>query len=215
MGRRIGLVAALIWAIAGPQGAAAQGSIVAISPTLPHLDVVHEGRKLRIQRRLDVHGLSAGSAPVADGGCPPACLQPHQAAPGVETVAELELLDFVRSEVAGGRGVLVDVRLPERYRLETLPTAMNIPFSVMKPDNPHIGRIMTALGARRVDADWDFSSARDLLVFGAGPFSDEAAKTIAVLRVLGFPAGKIRYYRGGLQAWRASGLTTVVPLGTR
>lgn len=214
MGRRIGLMAALIWAIAGPQLAWAE-ALGAISPTLPYLDVVHEGRKLRIQRRLDPRGGPAGDSMALAGACPPACVQPQLAAPGIETVAELELLEFVRSEVANGRGVLVDARLPERYRLETLPTAMNIPFSVIKPDNPHMGRILVALGARKLGAEWDFSSARDVLIFGSGPLSDEASKSISVMRGLGFPAGKIRYYRGGLQAWRASGLTTVVPLGTR
>jgi Rhodanese-like domain len=194
--------------------ASAQEGTVGITPNLPHVDVVHEGRKVRIQRHLPSRAAGTEERSGSRATCPPSCLQPMRAAPGIETVGELELLEFLRTDVATGQGVLVDARLAERYRFETLPSAVSIPFAIVKPDNPHIGRILSALGGRKSGADWDFSAARSLLIFCDGPFSDEARTSIEVLLAMRYPASKIRYYRGGLQAWRLSGLTTVIPAST-
>ena len=51
------------------------------------------------------------------------------------------------------------------------------------------------------------------MVFCNGPWSDQSVRAIASLTALGYPATRITYYRGGLQAWRLMGLTTVVPAG--
>ncbi|MBL8330597.1 MAG: hypothetical protein JNJ71_17295 [Rubrivivax sp.] len=184
---------------------------VQISPGRPHVDVVHEGRKVRIQRIQDVHNRLLDDDARTSRPCPPACIQPMLAAPGVETVGELELLDFLARDVQAGTGLLLDVRLPELYRLETVPAALNVPHSVMRADNPHIDRILLALGASRTGSIWDFSQARTLTLFASGPWSDEAVQAVLALRALGYPPTRMRFYRGGLQAWRMLGLTTVVP----
>ena len=43
--------------------------------------------------------------------CPPFCIQPMVAAPGVETLGELELLTFLEEHVQEGTGALIDARV--------------------------------------------------------------------------------------------------------
>jgi len=204
---------AVLFAIASPR-AAAQELKVGITEQLGHLDVVHEGRSVRIQRIQDTNHRLADSWARTSRPCPPACIQPMVVAEGVATVGELELLDFLATKARSGGGWLVDARAPEAYRGETIPGAVNLPFSVVRPDNPHLDEVLQALGARRRGARWDFDAAKTLTLFCAGAWSDQAPRAAKVLLALGYPAGKMRYYRGGLQAWRSLGLTTVAANGT-
>lgn len=184
---------------------------IGISERLPYLDVVHEGKKVRIQRIQDAQHRLTDSWARTSRPCPPSCVQPMRPAPGIEPVAELELLDFLDQAGRTGEGLLLDARVPDLHRIETIPGAVNVPYTVLSSDNPHLDKVLTALGARRVGPQWTFEGAKDLLLFCSGPWSDDAAKAIRAILALGYPPNKIRYYRGGLQSWRSLGLTTVVP----
>lgn len=139
--------------------------------------------------------------------CPPNCIQPMQAAPGVETVGELEVLRFMEADVSQGRGVLVDARLEEWFAKGTIPGAISMPFPALDPNNSFLPDILRALGARDIGGTWQFDDAFDLLVFGNGPASDMAPRAIQGLISAGYPSGKIFYYRAGLQGWMQLGLT--------
>lgn len=135
--------------------------------------------------------------------CPPDCVQPMQAAPDVATVGELEVLDFLQFQVATGRGLLVDTRLPEGFALGTLPGAVNVPGATLGPDNPYREDLLNALGVR----SGDFTQAFDLVLFSGGADRGEAADALRSLLDAGYPAQKLKFYRGGLAAWMALGLT--------
>ena len=47
------------------------------------------------------------------------------------------------------------------------------------------------------------------------PAGDQSSRAIQALLSLGYPAAKLKYYRGGMQAWKLLGLTTVVPATAR
>jgi rhodanese-related sulfurtransferase len=192
-------------------GVGAQELRVAITAQRPYLDVQHEGKLVRIQRIQDTNHRLIDSWSRTSRPCPPACIQPMQIAPGVLSVGELELLDFLDQQVRNGRGVLLDNRLPEFFRLETIPSAINLPFGVLQRDNPQVAKVLEALGARRQGDQWNFQQAKELLMFCSAVWSDDSARAVRALLTLGFPADKLKYYRGGLQAWRLQGLTTVVP----
>lgn len=186
---------------------------VYITEKLPYLDVVHNGQKVRIERIQDngnrlIDDYSRTSRP-----CPPFCLHPNQIAPKVDTFAELEVLEFLRTEVKSGSGLLIDTRLPEFYRAETIPTATNIPFTVLNTDNPNVERILTALGGVKTDGKtggkWQFQHAKTLGLFCNGAYCDSTPRAITRLLALGYPPEKLKYYRGGMQMWRLQGLTTV------
>lgn len=48
---------------------------------------------------------------------------------------------------------------------------------------------------------WDFSSAKDVVVFCNGPACDQSPRAITALLAAGYPAEKLFYYRGGMQMW--------------
>ncbi|PVA06296.1 rhodanese-like domain-containing protein [Thalassorhabdomicrobium marinisediminis] len=148
--------------------------------------------------------------PVPDtaGPCPPACLQPLQVAPGVTTIAELELLTFLETTVSAGDGLLLDARDPADFAAASIPGAVNVPRATLSPDNRYRGDILRALGATPDGSgDLDFSTARTLAIYAAGPVSPDAPHTISDLLDAGYPPEKLLFYRGGLQAWQLAALT--------
>lgn len=143
--------------------------------------------------------------------CPPFCITPMIAAEGVQTVAELELIEFLETRVASGQGLLIDARLPEWLQKGTLPGAVNMPFTALGEANPYRDTIFEALGAVKQENGWDFTAAQPLILYSNGPWCDQAARAIGALRAAGYPAEKIQYYRGGAQDWVMLGLSLERP----
>lgn len=137
--------------------------------------------------------------------CPPACLQPMRAAADVATVGELEVMDFLDLFVGRGRGLLVDVRLPDGFAAGTIPGAVNVPATTLRPSNPYRDDLLNALGVR----GGDFSAAFDLVIFADGPASDAAPAAVQSLLEAGYPADKLKFYRGGYAVWQMLGLSVV------
>jgi rhodanese-related sulfurtransferase len=137
--------------------------------------------------------------------CPPACVTPMQAAPGVATIGELEVLDFLDIFVSTGQGLLVDVRLPDGYAGGTVPGAVNVPAATLLPENPYRDDLLSALGVR----DGGFTGAFDLVLFAGGADDAQAAEALRNLLEAGYPATKLKYYRGGLASWQGLGLSVV------
>lgn len=206
--KMIGLIALLMSGVAGAQD---KDLKVRITETLPYVDVTHSGQKVRVQRIQDQGNKLIDDFAKTSRPCPPFCIHAIKAAPGVDTYGELELLEFIDKYGKAGTGVLIDARMPDFYRAETIPSAVNIPFSVIKSDNPHIDKILTVLGGRKMDGRWNFNEAKTLVLFCNGVWCDQSPRAIRSLLEMGYPADKLKYYRGGLQLWRMLGLTTVVP----
>ncbi len=187
---------------------------VNISPELPYVDITYGGKKIRIQRIQDTQNKLTNSFAKTSRQCPPFCVHPIKAAPGVVTVGELELLDFLMTKVKNGQGLLVDARTPSWHRKGTIPGAVNIPFTVLTAgnDDENLGRVFEALGGvKRSNGEWDFSRAKQLLLFCNGPWCDQSPRGIKGLMAHGYPPEKLYYYRGGMQMWQLLGLTTAVP----
>ena len=53
------------------------------------------------------------------------------------------------------------------------------------------------------------------MLFCNGIWSDQSLRGLQALRAAGYPAEKLRYYRGGMQDWQILGLTVVVPPTTQ
>ncbi|MEL6957902.1 MAG: rhodanese-like domain-containing protein [Pseudomonadota bacterium] len=166
-----------------------------------------QGEEVVISRSalLDDPRLSALSAPAAD--CPAPCLAPMQAAPGVPTLGELDVIAFLSSDVEAGDGLLIDARMPDERSLGFIPASVNIPAVTMSDANPYRGDILQALGAREYQGILSFEEARRLVIFDHGPSAMDASAMIATLIEAGYPADKLGYYRGGMQVWAALGLT--------
>lgn len=143
--------------------------------------------------------------------CPPDCILPMVVAPGVTTIAELETIRFLETFVGEGRGLLIDSRSPADFAAGTIPGAVNVPDVALAPGNPYLGEILAALGAQNQGGGaLTFSDALDIAVFGAGPTSSEAKRTIENLLAAGYPPGKLSFYRDGMRGWQSMGLTVIV-----
>lgn len=146
--------------------------------------------------------------------CPPFCIQPMDAGPGVITIGELEVLEFMEEYVTEGRGAIIDARLREWYDRGTIPGAVNLSFTTFEnPEtNPFMSPVLTLLGGvEDPETGWDFSNALDLVVFCNGIWCGQSHRAISNLLAIGYPGEKIRYYRGGMQGWLSVGLTVETP----
>lgn len=191
----------------------AWGAEVNLTKELPYVDIEYEGKRVRIQRIQDMENRLTNSFAKTSRACPPFCITPIKAAVGVDTVAELELLDFVLTKVRRNQGLLVDARLPDWHAKGTIPGSINIPWTILiaGPDNPVTARILKALDAVEENGEWDFRRALELMLFCNGPWCDQSPRAINNLVALGYPPEKLYYYRGGMQLWQLLGLTTVIP----
>lgn len=109
----------------------------------------------------------------------------------------------------------MDARTPDWHARGTIPGSVNIPYTDLDPrlgaDEFTIGFSLEQLGVKEEGGDWDFFWAKDLLIWCNGPWCGQSPTAIRALISLGYPAEKIKYYRGGMQMWELMGLTVVPP----
>lgn len=185
---------------------------VNITPGVRSVEFTINGTAYKIERIQDTENKLDNSFAKTSRPCPEFCIHAMSAAPGVVTTGELELLDFLQQDVANGRGVLIDARIPSWFEKGTIPGAINIPFTLLSADdNPYMDKILTILGATKAGAQWDFANARKLMLFCNGPWCDQSPRAIKGLIAAGYPADKLLYYRGGMQNWQMLGLTVAAP----
>lgn len=193
---------------------------VKITPSLASVDVIHKGKKVRIQRAQDKEHLIQTPYNKTARGCPPFCIQPMQVVPGVETIGELEMLGYLKRVANGDRSVMVvDSRTPDWIRRGTIPGSVNIPWNKINVDvgDFEIGTSAETLegimenefGAAATATGWDFSKAKTLVLFCNGMWCPQSSINIKTLTKLGYPASRLKWYRGGMQDWVSVGLTTV------
>lgn len=202
--------------LSAPVFAASHARPVGITGTMPSVDVQHRGQTVVIQRNPDNANRITDDFALTSRPCPPFCIQPMTIAPGVETIGELELLKFMEQRDFGELdALLVDSRTPDWAAKGMIPSAVNIPWttlSLQKSDTFTIADVLESqFGAIALDGLWDFSNAKTLLLYCNGPWCGQSPTNIRTLLTLGYPAHKIKWYRGGMQAWESLGLTTVKP----
>lgn len=188
-------VLAVLWACP----VAAEG--LSLTPELPEVRLVLNGQEVVIARVQEGPGLE----------CPPDCIVPIQAAQGVDTLGPIEVIRFLQSEVASMTGLLLDVRMPEGFAAGHVPGALNVPGPTLAAENPYQRDILLALGARDAGGVLEFDTAPALAIYAAGPSQDEALRAVQALVAAGYPAQKLRFFRGGMQEWLQFGLTVSVP----
>ncbi len=168
---------------------------------------IFNGERIQITRdnpeavRFVTHFASSGDA------CGAPCIAPMQVADGVATFGENDVLEFLVKKVAGNSGLMVDARMPKSRARGYIPGTVNLPFATLEPDNNFKKDILKALGAREFDGVFNFTDARELLVYDNGPSTDDAGALINNLLAAGYPVAKIRYYRGGMQVWSVLGFS--------
>lgn len=197
-----------------PVPGAAVALEVNISADLASVDVMHEGRKVTIMRNQDQDREINPEYAKTSRKCPPFCIQPMELAPGVKTVAELEVLHFLKRISDGDTSALViDSRTPAWVEKGIIPGTVNIAWDTLnigKSEPAAVKAILeTQLGATQRDGFWNFDKAKTLVLFCNGSWCGQSPTTIKGLLKIGYPAHKILWYRGGMQDWESLGLTTL------
>ncbi len=206
---------------------------VKLTPKRNYIDIIHNGSQIRVQRIQDQSHVLTGSFSKTSRKCPPFCAQPINVAPGVETVGEVEIFDFMEKQIKNKTGVLVDARLASWHKKGTIPGSISIPFTILgKPkDSAELISAMKKLNVIRrkslvkesfvdslyrlvgskkeINQTWDYSNAHEIIVWCNGPWCGQSPHAIRNLLTNGYPAEKIYYYRGGMQMWQVMGLLTV------
>lgn len=185
---------------------------VNITANIDTVIINHHGTPISVERIQDTHNRLTDDFTKTSRPCPPFCIHPIIAADGVRTIGELELLEFLQQDVAAETGLLIDARMPNWFNSETIPGAVNAPFVIFTKKSPKRERILKILGVETNESGKkDFSNVIKLTLFCNGPWCDQSPRAIKGLINTGYPAEKIQYYRGGMQAWKSFGLTTVLP----
>lgn len=189
---------------------------VGITSTLMEQEVMHDGEAVIIKRNQNSTNTIASDYALTSRPCPPFCIQPMDLAPGVETIGELELLAMMEKMNFGELdGLLIDSRTPDWAEKGMILGVINLPWttlSVKKSDMFTISDIFeTTFGAIPLDGMWDYSNAKTLILYCNGAWCGQSPTNIRTLLTLGYPAHKIKWYRGGMQSWQGFGLTVVKP----
>ena len=185
-----------------------------ITGDTPFIELEINDQFLVIERNPDNNAVIPAAFAKTSRPCPPFCVQPLEVADGVQTIGELEMLTFLEDTVQSGEGLLIDARTPQFYYAGTIPGSINLPFNLLTADesNPFLNPILAQLGGiQQGDGSWSFANATSLALFCNGPWCGQSPRAIRNLLSVGYPADKLKYYRGGMQSWLMLGLTVVIP----
>ena len=179
--------------------------------------VTHNGTSTDIMRNQDNKNTVNPAFAKTSRPCPPFCIQPAVLAPGVETIAERELMHYAEMMSNGDSSIIViDSRTPDWVAKGTIPSAINVPWTSLNPAKGatpiDIAEIMQSVfNVTESEGLFDFSDAKTAVMFCNGMWCGQSPNNIKNLLKFGYPAHKIKWYRGGMQDWEILGLSTAKP----
>lgn len=188
-------VLAVLLGLALPALALAQEPVM-LRPGLAAVTVETPAGPVEISRIQDNANLLEREWARTSRPCPPFCIQPMRPAEGVTTIGELELLEMLQDPAVR----VIDSRTPDWFRGGTIPGAVSIPW------NEVVDRL-DELGCEADFDGWDCAQAARVALFCNGMWCGQSPTAIRAMIAAGYPADRIFYYRGGMQAWRLLGLT--------
>jgi len=196
-------------------GSALAGDVaVKITPKLAGVDVMHNGKKVTIMRDQNQKATVNPDFAKTSRKCPPFCINPIKLAPGVETIGEVEILHYLAKMSKGDKSIMViDSRTPNWVAKGTIPGSVNIPWTKLSPKKGaspiDIAEIMTGtFNVKEQEGLFDYREAKTLVMFCNGMWCGQSPNNIKNLLKFGYPAHKIKWYRGGMQDWEILGLST-------
>jgi len=213
------------------QAEGAGGKAVGITPDMMSITVKHGDADVEIKRDQDNSATVIADFAKTSRPCPPFCIQPIKLADGVETLGEVEVIGYLDKMNKGDASILVvDSRTPDWVEKGTIPGAKNLPWTGLNPKKgattEGIIKIMSdefgvklagdaddiavdeAIAAGDTSKVFDFSDAKTLVMFCNGMWCGQSPNNIMNLLKFGYPADKIKWYRGGMQNWANLGFTT-------
>lgn len=172
------------------------------------VDAKHNGKTIKIMRNQDKKNEIVPFYRKTARGTIQAMhpFKPHE----IETLGEREMLDYIKEMSAGDSSIIViDSRTPAWVkRSGIIPGAVNIPFTKFKTAEDTL-EIMEDQFDVMPGETFDFSNAKTLVMYCNGSWCGQSPTAIKKLLKMGYPAAKIKYYRGGMQSWTSLGLTVI------
>ncbi len=94
----------------------------------------------------------------------------------------------MQKDVIEGKGIVVDARLKSWFELETIPSAINIPFTTFQNlSKDKAEKIFKLLGMGiNSDGSWDFRGLKRLVIFDNGLWCEQAKHLIDSMLEHGF-----------------------------
>ncbi len=173
---------------------------VNIRPDVASVTVDTASGPVEISRNPDQDNQITGEWARTSRACPNFCVQPMVPAPGVTPIGELELLAMLQDPEV----IVVDSRVPADHAGGTIPGAISIPYNEAADRLDELGC--------EIDFDgFDCEGAKPVALFCNGNWCGQSPTAARRMIEAGYPAEKIHYYRGGMQAWRLLGLTVSDP----
>lgn len=181
---------------------------VKITEALESITIKEGDKEIKIERIQDSKHRLTSNFTKTSRECPPFCVQPMKIG-NVRTIGELELLEHIKEmQKEDTDMLLLDVRTRDWLTSGTIPSATNVPFTMLQKESKYLNKILNLLGAKEEqNGKWNFDKVPTLIVFSNGLWDAQATKAIKSLVELGCPEDKILYYRGGMQSWNILGLT--------
>lgn len=205
---------------------------VNITANMKSIIARHKNHNLLIKRNQNNNAHIKDMYAKTSRPCPPFCVQPMNAAPGVETIGELEMLEYLSMTTDESNNILIiDSRMEKWFVRGAIPCAINIPWTQLALSQgattqrimgimKHQFQVSFSEGLDSIEAKkailegdiaehCDFSSAKTLVIYCNGTWCSQTSESIKSLLRFGYPAEKIKYFRNGIQGWEILGLTTV------
>lgn len=182
---------------------------VPISKGIKSIDITLNGETFTLMRNQTRGNKISDLYITTDRGTP----QPMVLAQGVETVGELEFIDYMQKAQTDKSIVIVDSRKPGWYAKLRIPGAINIPFTHFTEKALSVEAMEDELDVIDNNGQLDFSKAKTIVVYCNGYWCGQTPAMVKnapySLLNMGYPANKIKYYRGGMQAWTSLGFTVI------
>ena len=131
----------------------------------------------------------------------------------VETISEHEMIQYIsRLDSSTHSVAIVDARSHIWLTLTgQIPGSVHVPFNRFNNHEDYALDVLEDLFGVTIlqNGSLDFSNSKTLAIYCNGNWCKMSPELIWKLLEYGYPATKIKYYRGGMQAWQLLGLTTV------
>lgn len=187
--------------------AESKSKFVPISKGVKSIEITLNGEKFTLMRNQTKGNTISDLYATTFRGAP----QPISLGKGVETLGELEFIEYMKKAQKNKMIAIVDSRKPGWYDRLRIPGAINIPFTNFETKEDAIEAMEDDLGVVDNNGKLDFSKAKTIVAYCNGYWCGQTPGMVKrakfSLLKMGYPASKIKYYRGGMQAWTSLGFT--------
>ena len=183
---------------------------VMISYKVKSIQTLHEGQAITLMREQDRDNEIIDFYKKTTRGKIQSMypFEPYQ----VTTLGEREVIDYLQQMAEGDDSIiLIDSRTSVWVkRTGMIPGAINIPFTRFKGEDTDALLSLLEDEFNVMSGDiFNFKEAKTLIMYCNGIWCAQSPTAIRKLLALGYPAAKLKYYRGGMQSWSSLGLTVV------